>query len=118
MSSLVKIQSAQLVKIRSAGTGRLLTRGRPQPFLDGVARQTRALDDFTDRQCVAVVHPSDFAYHCHGDHLLFLLLKYSAGGLDTLVNFQSASGQFHGQFSVGGNSRPPSNGRAIPVAVR
>jgi hypothetical protein len=42
-------------------------------------------------------------YHFHGDHLLALLLKYSAEQLNTLVNFESALLGLDGQFSVGVN---------------
>jgi hypothetical protein len=43
-------------------------------------------------------------YHLHGDHLLALLLKSSAGQLNTLVNFESAILGLDGQFSVGVNT--------------
>jgi hypothetical protein len=52
---------------------------------------------------LAQLHAPDLAYHFHGDHLLALLLKYSAGQLNTLVNFESALLGLDGQFSVGGN---------------
>jgi hypothetical protein len=52
----------------------------------------------------AQLHAPDLAYHFHGDHLLALLLKYSAGQLNTLVNFESALLGLYGQFSVGVNS--------------
>jgi hypothetical protein len=52
---------------------------------------------------VAQLHAPDLANHFHGDHLLALLLKYSAGQLNTLVNFESALLRLHGQFSVGVN---------------
>jgi hypothetical protein len=54
---------------------------------------------------LAQLHAPDLAYHFHGDHLLALLLKYSAEQLNTLVNFESALLGLDGQFSVGGNSR-------------
>jgi hypothetical protein len=38
------------------------------------------------------------------DHLLALLLKYSAGQFNTLVNFESALLGLESQFSVGGNN--------------
>jgi hypothetical protein len=53
----------------------------------------------------AQLHAPDLAYHFHGDHLLALLLKYSAEQLNTLVNFESALLGLDGQFSVGGNRR-------------
>ena len=43
-------------------------------------------------------------YHFHGDHLLALLLKYSAEQLNTLVNFESALLGLDSQFSVGVNN--------------
>jgi hypothetical protein len=52
---------------------------------------------------LAHLHAPDLAYHFHGDHLVALLLKYSAGQLNTLVNFESALGGLGGQFSVGVN---------------
>jgi hypothetical protein len=54
-------------------------------------------------ELLAQIHAPDLAYHFHGDHLLALLLKYSAGQLNTLVNFESALLRLDGQFSVGGN---------------
>jgi hypothetical protein len=53
---------------------------------------------------LAQLHAPDLAYHFHGDHLLALLLKYSAEQLNTLVNFESALLGLDGQFSVGVNS--------------
>jgi hypothetical protein len=52
----------------------------------------------------AQLHAPDLAYHFHGDHLLALLLKYSAEQLNTLVNFESALLGLNGQFSVGVNT--------------
>jgi len=52
---------------------------------------------------LAHLHAPDLAYHFHGDHLVALLLKYSAGQLNTLVNFESALWGLGGQFSVGVN---------------
>jgi hypothetical protein len=52
----------------------------------------------------AQLHAPDLAYHFHGDHLLALLLKYSAEQLNTLVNFESALLGLDGQFSVGVNT--------------
>jgi hypothetical protein len=52
---------------------------------------------------LAQLHAPNLAYHFHGDHLLALLLKYSAGQLNTLVNFESALLGLDGQFSVGVN---------------
>jgi hypothetical protein len=54
---------------------------------------------------LAQLHAPDLAYHFHGDHLLALLLKYSAEQLNTLVNFESALLGLDGQFSVGVNSK-------------
>jgi hypothetical protein len=54
---------------------------------------------------LAQLHAPDLAYHFHGDHLLALLLKYSAEQLNTLVNFESALLGLDGQFSVGGNTQ-------------
>jgi hypothetical protein len=54
---------------------------------------------------LAQLHAPDLAYHFHGDHLLALLLKYSAEQLNTLVNFESALLGLDGQFSVGGNTK-------------
>jgi hypothetical protein len=53
---------------------------------------------------LAQLHAPDLAYHFHGDHLLALLLKYSAEQLNTLVNFESALLGLDGQFSVGVNT--------------
>jgi hypothetical protein len=53
---------------------------------------------------LAQLHAPDLAYHFHGDHLLALLLKYSAEQLNTLVNFESALLRLDGQFSVGVNT--------------
>jgi hypothetical protein len=36
---------------------------------------------------IGQLHAPDLAYHFHGDHLLALLLKYSAEQLITLVDF-------------------------------
>jgi hypothetical protein len=55
-------------------------------------------------ELLAQLHAPDLAYHFHGDHLLALLLKYSAEQLNTLVNFESALLGLDGQFSVGGNN--------------
>jgi hypothetical protein len=55
---------------------------------------------------LAQIHARDLAYHFHGDHLLALLLKYSAEQLNTLVNFESALLGLDGQFSVGVNTYP------------
>jgi hypothetical protein len=52
----------------------------------------------------AQLHAPDLTYHFHGDHLIALLLKYSAAQLNTLVNFESALLGLDGQFSVGGNT--------------
>ncbi len=43
--------------------------GRLEPFLDRVARQSRALCDFAVGELVAQLHAPDLAYHFHGDHL-------------------------------------------------
>jgi hypothetical protein len=56
---------------------------------------------------LAQLHAPDLAYHFHGDHLLALLLKYSAEQLNTLVNFESALLGLDGQFSVGVNNPDP-----------
>jgi hypothetical protein len=66
----------------------------------------------------AQLHAPDLAYHFHGDHLLALLLKYSAEQLNTLVNFESALLCLDGQFSVGVNKTDryvqAPNGRFTP----
>ena len=64
---------------------------------------SRALCDLAVGELLAHLHAPELAYHFHGDHLLALLLKYSAGQLNTLVNFESALGGLGGQFSVGVN---------------
>jgi hypothetical protein len=63
----------------------------------------------------AQLHAPDLAYHFHGDHLLALLLKYSAEQLNTLVNFESALLGLNGQFSVGVN-RAASQWRVLDAA--
>ncbi len=65
----------------------------------------RALGDLAVGELFAQLHAPDLAYHFHGDHLLALLLKYSAEQLNTLVNFESELLGLDGQFSVGVNSR-------------
>ena len=89
-----------------------------EPFLDRVARQTRALGDFAVGELLAQLHAPDLAYHFHGDHLLALLLKYSAEQLNTLVNFESALLGLDGQFSVGGNSVVTGTDSLVKFACR
>lgn len=43
--------------------------GRPEPLLDRVARQARALCDLAEGEFVAQPHAPDLANHVHGDHL-------------------------------------------------
>jgi hypothetical protein len=62
---------------------------------------------------LAQLHAPDLAYHFHGDHLLALLLKYSAEQLNTLVNFESALLGLDGQFSVGVNIRGDDDGQLV-----
>jgi hypothetical protein len=52
----------------------------------------------------AQLRAPDFTYHFHGNHLPALLLNFSAGQLNTLVNFESALLGLEGQFSVGVNN--------------
>jgi hypothetical protein len=75
-----------------------------ETLLNRVARQPRALGYLAVGELVAQLHAPDLTYHFHGDHLLVLLLKFSAGQLNTLVNFESALLGLDGQFSVGVNS--------------
>jgi hypothetical protein len=84
--------------------GSLVARGF-EPFFDRVARQPRALGDLAVGEFFAQLHAPDLTYHFQGDHLLALLLKYSAGQLNTLVNFESVLLGLDGQFSVGGNKQ-------------
>ena len=83
--------------------GCLVARGL-EPFFDRVARQPRALGYLAVRELLAQLHAPDLTYHFHGDHLLALLLKYSAEQLNTLVNFGSALLGLDDQFSVGVNT--------------
>jgi hypothetical protein len=66
---------------------------------------------------LAQLHAPDLAYHFHGDHLLALLLKYSAEQLNTLVNFESALLGLDGQFSVGVNNYMFSGESADPYEI-
>jgi hypothetical protein len=58
------------------------------------------------------------ADHFHRDHLLALLLKYSAEQLNTLVNFESALLRLNGQFSVGVNTGTPEMKKPAEVLSR
>jgi hypothetical protein len=66
---------------------------------------------------LAQLHAPDLAYHFHGDHLLALLLKYSAEQLNTLVNFESALLGLDGQFSVGVNTLTSSHHHSSSQSV-
>jgi hypothetical protein len=44
---------------------------RLKPFLDGVARQTCASLNLTDRQMLTEKHPADLCIYDHGNHPLF-----------------------------------------------
>jgi hypothetical protein len=45
----------------------------------------------------------DLANNFNGDHFFVLMLKFSAGELNTPVNFESALLRLHDQFPVGVN---------------
>ena len=72
--------------------------GLLQPFLDGVARQTRPPLNVTDSQMFTIKHPSNLCIYDHGNHPCLLLLGNQAGYVDYLVIIQPVQMALSGRF--------------------